>query len=162
MSHSGDVMVNAVGQALVRDNMVKGQKIFSLTAITCSAMTCRTRPRSFSPITVATRSGTSWWPRTCGLQPYCSRFVRRGPTGSHQSGGNQVTIRQAVCEFGLPFGGWLQPEYATPGPPVKATERHLANGVHHDCRAALKSFFATSPRIRRSGEPCLDRIRVVR
>jgi len=38
------VMVNAVGKALVRDNMMKDKKFYTLTATTSSAMTLPARP----------------------------------------------------------------------------------------------------------------------
>ena len=151
------VMVRAVGQALVRDNMVKGKKLFTLTAdymfghdLLRAAKQFLCRQRRQSDRRRADRH------RRHRLQPLPAEDpagqAGRGLLQPRGQPGHQ--LRQAICRVrpALPDGR-LQPQHRRRlGGGRRQSERHLADGVvpHLDMPAS-KAFMPNF--IKKHGKP---------
>ena len=100
------VMVNAAGQALLRDNMVKGKKIFSLTADYLFGHDLSKAAKAFYAANGATQIGDELVPTDAtDFSPYLLKIRQARPdVVSTNLAGNQVTnfVKQ-YAEFGLPF-----------------------------------------------------------
>jgi branched-chain amino acid transport system substrate-binding protein len=100
------VMVNAVGQALVRDNMVKGKKIFSLTADYLFGHDLTKVAKKFFTDNGGTLIGDELVPTDAtDLSPYLLKIRQAKPDLiASNLAGNQVTnfVKQ-YAEFGLPY-----------------------------------------------------------
>lgn len=100
------VMVNAAGQALLRDNMVKGKKIFSLTADYLFGHDLSKAAKAFYAANGATPIGDELVPTDAtDFSPYLLKIRQARPdVVSTNLAGNQVTnfVKQ-YAEFGLPF-----------------------------------------------------------
>ena len=100
------VMVKAVGQALLRDNMVKGKKIFSLTSDYLFGHDLAGKAKKFYTENGATQVGDELVPTdVTDFSPYLLKIRQARPdVVSTNLGGNQVTnfVKQ-YSEFGLPY-----------------------------------------------------------
>jgi branched-chain amino acid transport system substrate-binding protein len=100
------VMVNAVGQALVRDNMVKGKKVYSLTADYLFGHDLAKAAKNFYNAHGANLIGDELVPTdVTDFSPYLLKIRQANPDlVSTNLAGNQVTnfVKQ-YAEFGLPF-----------------------------------------------------------
>ena len=100
------VMVNAVGQALVRDNLVKGKKIFSLTADYLFGHDLTKVAKKFFTDNGGTLIGDELVPTDAtDLSPYLLKIRQAKPDLiASNLAGNQVTnfVKQ-YAEFGLPY-----------------------------------------------------------
>jgi len=100
------VMVNAVGQALVRDNMVKGKKVFSLTADYLFGHDLAKAAKKFYAANGGNPVGDELVPTDAtDFSPYLLKIRQARPDFvSSNLAGNQVTnfVKQ-YAEFGLPF-----------------------------------------------------------
>jgi branched-chain amino acid transport system substrate-binding protein len=100
------VMVNAVGQALVRDNMVKGKKIFSLTADYLFGHDLAKSAKRFFESNGGTVANDELVPTdVTDFSPYLLKIRQAKPDFvSTNLAGNQVTnfVKQ-YAEFGLPY-----------------------------------------------------------
>jgi len=100
------VMVNAVGQALVRDNMVKGKKVFSLTADYLFGHDLAKAAKKFYAANAANPVGDELVPTDAtDFSPYLLKIRQARPDFvSSNLAGNQVTnfVKQ-YAEFGLPY-----------------------------------------------------------
>ena len=100
------VMVNAVGQALVRDNMVKGKKIFSLTADYLFGHDLSKAAKKFFAANGGNLIGDELVATdVTDFSPYLLKIRQARPdVVSTNLAGNQVTnfVKQ-YSEFGLPF-----------------------------------------------------------
>jgi branched-chain amino acid transport system substrate-binding protein len=100
------VMVNAAGQALLRDNLVKGKKIFSLTADYLFGHDLSKAAKAFYATNGATQIGDELVPTDAtDFSPYLLKIRQARPdVVSTNLAGNQVTnfVKQ-YAEFGLPF-----------------------------------------------------------
>ena len=100
------VMVNAVGQALVRDNMVKGKKVVSLTADYLFGHDLAKAAKKFYDANGATLVADELVPTDAtDFSPYLLKIRQARPdVVSTNLAGNQVTnfVKQ-YAEFGLPY-----------------------------------------------------------
>jgi branched-chain amino acid transport system substrate-binding protein len=100
------VMVNAVGQALVRDNLVKGKKIFSLTADYLFGHDLTKVAKKFFTDNGGTLIGDELVPTDAtDMSPYLLKIRQAKPDLiASNLAGNQVTnfVKQ-YSEFGLPY-----------------------------------------------------------
>ncbi|HEY8710121.1 MAG TPA: ABC transporter substrate-binding protein [Burkholderiaceae bacterium] len=100
------VMVNAVGQALVRDNMVKGRKIYSLTADYLFGHDLAKAAKKFFGANGGDLIGDELVPTdVTDFSPYLLKIRQAKPDlVSTNLAGNQVTnfVKQ-YAEFGLPY-----------------------------------------------------------
>lgn len=100
------VMVNAVGQALVRDNMVKGRKIYSLTADYLFGHDLAKAAKNFFGANGGNLIGDELVPTdVTDFSPYLLKIRQAKPDlVSTNLAGNQVTnfVKQ-YAEFGLPY-----------------------------------------------------------
>ena len=162
------VMVNAAGQALLRDNMVKGKKIFSLTADYLFGHDLSTAAKTFFAANGGTLIGDELVATdVTDFSPYLLKIRQARPdVVSTNLAGNQVTnfVKQ-YAEFGLPYpGGRLQPEHRRRlGRRRRQPRRHLAHGLaprtQHAGIEGLRRGVHEEAR-QAAGEPRLDRVRV--
>jgi branched-chain amino acid transport system substrate-binding protein len=100
------VMVNAAGQALLRDNLVKGKKIFSLTADYLFGHDLSKAAKAFYAANGANPIGDELVPTDAtDFSPYLLKIRQARPDiVSTNLAGNQVTnfVKQ-YAEFGLPY-----------------------------------------------------------
>ena len=100
------VMVNAAGQALLRDNMVKGKRIFTLTADYLFGHDLAKAARKFYDANGAKVIGDELVPTdVTDFSPYLLKIRQAKPdVVSTNLAGNQVTnfVKQ-YAEFGLPY-----------------------------------------------------------
>ena len=100
------VMVNAVGQALLRDNLVKGTKFFSLTSDYLFGHDLSKAAKSFFAANQGSLIGDELVPTDAtDFSPYLLKIRQARPdVVSTNLGGNQVTnfVKQ-YAEFGLPY-----------------------------------------------------------
>ena len=100
------VMVNAVGQALLRDNLVKGKKFFSLTSDYLFGHDLSKAAKSFFAANQGSLIGDELIPTDAtDFSPYLLKIRQARPdVVSTNLGGNQVTnfVKQ-YAEFGLPY-----------------------------------------------------------
>jgi branched-chain amino acid transport system substrate-binding protein len=100
------VMVNAVGQALMRDNLVKGKKFFSLTSDYLFGHDLSKAAKSFFAANQGSLIGDELIPTDAtDFSPYLLKIRQARPdVVSTNLGGNQVTnfVKQ-YAEFGLPY-----------------------------------------------------------
>lgn len=100
------VMVNAVGQALVRDNMVKGKKIYSLTADYLFGHDLSKAAKNFFAANGGSQIGDELVATdVTDFSPYLLKIRQAKPDLiATNLAGNQVTnfVKQ-YAEFGLPF-----------------------------------------------------------
>ena len=100
------VMVNAVGQALMRDNLVKGKKFFSLTSDYLFGHDLSKAAKSFFAANQGSLIGDELVPTDAtDFSPYLLKIRQARPdVVSTNLGGNQVTnfVKQ-YAEFGLPY-----------------------------------------------------------
>lgn len=100
------VMVNAVGQALLRDNMVKGKKIYSLTADYLFGHDLAAKARKFYTANGGNIVADELVPTDLtDFSPYLLKIRQAQPDlVSTNLAGNQVTnfVKQ-YAEFGLPY-----------------------------------------------------------
>src|SRR5262245_2898002 len=100
------VMVNAVGQSLVRDNMVKGKKVFSLTADYLFGHDLARAAKKFYAANGGNPVGDELVPTdAAAFSPYLLKIRQARPDFvSSNLAGNQVTnfVKQ-YAEFGLPY-----------------------------------------------------------
>jgi len=100
------VMVNAAGQALLRDGLVKGKKIFSLTSDYLFGHDLARAAKAFYAANGATQIGDELVPTDLtDFSPFLLKIRQAKPdVVSTNLGGNQVTnfVKQ-YAEFGLPY-----------------------------------------------------------
>jgi branched-chain amino acid transport system substrate-binding protein len=100
------VMVNAAGQALLRDGLVKGKKIFSLTSDYLFGHDLARAAKAFYAANGATQIGDELVPTDLtDFSPFLLKIRQARPdVVSTNLGGNQVTnfVKQ-YAEFGLPY-----------------------------------------------------------
>ncbi|MFZ2293428.1 MAG: ABC transporter substrate-binding protein [Polaromonas sp.] len=100
------VMVNAVGQALVRDNMVKGKKIYSLTADYLFGHDLSSKAKKFFAENGGNQIGDELVATdVADFSPYLLKIRQARPDlVATNLAGNQVTnfVKQ-YAEFGLPY-----------------------------------------------------------
>jgi len=100
------VMVNAVGQALMRDNLVKGKKFFSLTSDYLFGHDLAKAAKAFFAANGGSLIGDELVPTDAtDFSPYLLKIRQARPdVVSTNLGGNQVTnfVKQ-YAEFGLPY-----------------------------------------------------------
>ena len=100
------VMVNAVGQALMRDNLVKGKKFFSLTSDYLFGHDLSKAAKAFFAANGGSLIGDELVPTDAtDFSPYLLKIRQARPdVVSTNLGGNQVTnfVKQ-YAEFGLPY-----------------------------------------------------------
>jgi len=161
-------MVNAVGKALVRDNMMKDKKFYTLTADYYLRPTISRAPQSRSLTPMAVKLiGDEAGPRpdVTYFSPYLLKIPQSKPdVVCSNLAGNQVhQSDQAIgAEFGLPYPivGFNLQHPRTLGRRRRQSERHLADGSGITPRTvpASKTLSPTSPEEREAaGKPRLDR-----
>ena len=160
------VMVNAVGKALLRDNMVKGKKFFTLTADYIFGHDLLAAAKRFFAANEGNLIGDELIATdVTDFSPYLLKIRQAKPdvVCSNLAGNQVTTLIKQYAEFGLPYpivgfnlntaDAWAAGE--------GNLERHLADGlVSHPRRAGLQDLRRQLHQEERqaAGEPCLDRI----
>ena len=160
------VMVNTVGKALLRDNMVKDKKFFTLTADYIFGHDLLAAAKRFFAANQGNLIGDELIATdVTDFSPYLLKIRQAKPdvVCSNLAGNQVTTLIKQYAEFGLPYpivgfnlntaDAWAAGE--------GNLSRHLADGlVSHAGRAGVQGLCRDlHQEIRQAaGEPCLDRI----
>ena len=163
------VMVNAVGKALLRDNMVKDKKFFTLTADYIFGHDLLSAAKRFFAANQGNLIGDELIATdVTDFSPYLLKIRQAKPdvVCSNLAGNQVTTLIKQYAEFGLPYpivgfnlntaDAWAAGEGNLSG--------NLADGlVSHPRRPGLQDLRRQLHQEERqaAGEPCLDRIRLV-
>ena len=147
------VMVNAVGKALLRDNMVKDKKFFTLTADYIFGHDLLAAAKRFFAANQGNLIGDELIATdVTDFSPYLLKIRQAKPdvVCSNLAGNQVTTLIKQYAEFGLPYPDRrLQPQYRRRlGGRRRQSRRHLADGLVSHARTCRprRPLSTTSPR----------------